>query len=269
MPELNVPMVEPRAYPDRVLCDRHGFHQLLLGLSGGVELEVEGRSSHVTEGVLAVVPALSSHHYLAPCANRILVLDLPQRWCESLELNALFDGSAGGWTRRLPADVAAQAPALLAHPGGLARWLSRVEDSVARGLGRRVGGHRLRLIELLPLVRTDLASPWRVADMAARCHLAEAAFARQFSALVGCSPYAWLTRERLALARRLMQDRHASLTDIALACGFADSAHFSRVFRRQHDLSPRQWRAERRAACLSEEGNGQESTSLRDLARAD
>ncbi|MFC3285810.1 helix-turn-helix domain-containing protein [Litchfieldella rifensis] len=40
----------------------------------------------------------------------------------------------------------------------------------------------------------------------------------------------------------LLLHSRASLTEVALACGFADAAHFSRVFRSRHGLSPRQWR---------------------------
>ena len=51
------PLIETRAYPDRVLTDRHPYHQLLLGQQGCLELEADGRGVHVAAGVLAPIPA--------------------------------------------------------------------------------------------------------------------------------------------------------------------------------------------------------------------
>lgn len=229
------PVIETRAYPDRVLTDRHGFHQLLLGLEGGVELEVDGRGVRVEPGVLAPIGAGDEHHYLAPRENATLVLDLPVAWCEALQLAALFESRP----RRLPAALMVRGRRLgAADVPALAGWLSEVLSEAAP----LVREPRLRLVRLLPAIEADLARPWRVGDWAARCHLAEAAFARQFRALTGQSPHAWLVARRLARARTLMAESTASLTEIALACGFADVAHFSRVFRARHELSPRQWR---------------------------
>ncbi|MCO7217896.1 AraC family transcriptional regulator, partial [Halomonas sp. OfavH-34-E] len=106
---------------------------------------------------------------------------------------------------------------------------------------------RLRLLQLLPRLRGELAHPWRVKEMAALCHLSEAVFARQFRELLGVPPAVWLRRERLALARQLLVTRTRSgsamaLSEVALVCGFHDAAHFSRVFREAHDVSPGAWR---------------------------
>ncbi|MBZ9567117.1 AraC family transcriptional regulator [Modicisalibacter tunisiensis] len=230
-----VPLVEARDYPDRVLSDRHEFHQLLLGLDGHVELEAAGRATRVAPGVLAPVAAGDVHHYLAPGDNRVLVLDLPVAWCQSLALEGLVSRPA----RRLSRALAEQGRGLDGRtPSALAGWLEAV---LATG-GRGVASPRLRLLHLLPAIRADLAHPWRVAEMAACCHLAEAAFARQFRALTGQSPHVWLTAQRLARARELLRDPRASLTEIALACGFADAAHFSRVFRRHVGRPPGEWR---------------------------
>ncbi|MFY0991261.1 AraC family transcriptional regulator [Halomonas sp. C05BenzN] len=229
------PVIETRAYPDRALTDRHAFHQLLLGLEGCVELEAGGRGVRVEPGVLAPVAAGDEHHYLAPRDNATLVLDLPVAWCEALRLEALFEGRP----RRLPAALAARGVGLGARDvPALAGWLSEVLGEAAAC----VHEPRLRLLRLLPEIEADLARPWRVRDWANRCHLAEAAFARQFRALTGQSPHAWLVARRLRLARERMRESSASLTEIALACGFADAAHFSRVFRTRHGVSPRQWR---------------------------
>ncbi|MGR4068590.1 helix-turn-helix domain-containing protein [Billgrantia sp. C5P2] len=248
---LERPVIEARCYPDRVLSDRHGYHQLLLGLDGALELESAGRLTHVTRGMLAPVASGDVHHYLAPGDNRVLVLDLPEAWCEALA----FEGLLQGQVRRLPEELVACGERLDGTGQSLGRWL---ELALAAG-GRRAVPPRLKLLELLPAVRADLAHPWRVADMAVRCHLAEAVFARQFRALTGLSPHEWLVRQRLAHACELLRVGGASLTEVALACGFADSAHFSHSFRRRHGVSPSEWRRLMAAGGASE--RGQDSTS--------
>ncbi|WP_304524847.1 AraC family transcriptional regulator [Halomonas sp. I5-271120] len=229
------PLIAVRSYPDRVLSDRHGYHQLLLGLEGGVELEVAGRGRRVEPGVLVPIPAGETHYYLAPRDNHTLVVDLPQAWCETLALGIGLAPDA----RRLPPALMASARQLEEGDStALAAWLS----SAMRVPAHTAGEPRLRLLRLLPEIEADLARRWRVRDWAARCHLAEAAFARQFHALTGRSPHAWLVERRLAKAKTLMAETSASITEIALACGFGDTAHFSRTFRERHGLSPRGWR---------------------------
>lgn len=243
------PLVETRSYPDRVLTDRHGFHQLLLGLDGALELESSGRLAHVTRGVLTPVASGEVHHYLAPGDNRVLVLDLPEAWCEALT----FEGLLAPTARRLPETLVVQGERLDGSATTLARWLALALEAG----GRRRIPPRLKLLELLPTVRSDLARPWRVGEMARRCHLAEAVFARQFRALTGLSPHEWLVQQRLARARELLRVGNASLTEVAQACGFADSAHFSRSFRRHHGASPSEWRR----SVGSTSASGQNSTS--------
>jgi AraC-like DNA-binding protein len=46
---------------------------------------------------------------------------------------------------------------------------------------------------------------------------------------------------------RLTADRRGSITELAFDCGFSDSAYFSRCFRAQFGVSPRDYRKQRRA----------------------
>jgi transcriptional regulator GlxA family with amidase domain len=47
------------------------------------------------------------------------------------------------------------------------------------------------------------------------------------------------------------------LCQVALSCGFADQAHFSRVFRRLTRRSPNEWRRSHKAGPRCETGNAE------------
>jgi AraC-like DNA-binding protein len=66
--------------------------------------------------------------------------------------------------------------------------------------------------------------------------------ARQFRIVLGTSPYRYLVMRRLELAREQMH-RGRALADVALEAGFADQAHFTRVFRSAFGLTPGRYRA--------------------------
>jgi AraC-like DNA-binding protein len=66
--------------------------------------------------------------------------------------------------------------------------------------------------------------------------------ARHFRALIGTSPYRYLTMRRLDRARSSMR-AGSSLAEAALASGFADQSHMTRQFKRAYGLPPGRWRA--------------------------
>ena len=55
----------------------------------------------------------------------------------------------------------------------------------------------------------------------------------------GLTPQRYLNRLRLIKARHLLRHSDESVTDIAYHCGFGDSNHFSTLFRREFNWSPR------------------------------
>ena len=66
--------------------------------------------------------------------------------------------------------------------------------------------------------------------------------ARQFRSALGTSPYRYSLMRRLDRARaELRRDR--SLADVALAAGFADQAHLTRMFKEAFGVSPARYRA--------------------------
>jgi AraC family L-rhamnose operon regulatory protein RhaS len=62
---------------------------------------------------------------------------------------------------------------------------------------------------------------------------------RQLKSYTGLTPQRYLNRLRLIKARHMLRHGDDSITDIAYRCGFGDSNHFSTLFRREFNWSPR------------------------------
>ncbi len=84
------------------------------------------------------------------------------------------------------------------------------------------------------------------AELEATAGLDRYTLARQFRAMLGTSPYRYLTMRRLDHARASIRGG-ASLADAALAAGFADQSHMTRQFKRAYGLPPGRWTAIHRA----------------------
>ena len=61
----------------------------------------------------------------------------------------------------------------------------------------------------------------------------------------GISPLQYLKHRRLELAKQLLtqkEDEYLRINEIAQACGFADSAYFSRIFKKETGVSPNEYK---------------------------
>jgi AraC family L-rhamnose operon regulatory protein RhaS len=97
-----------------------------------------------------------------------------------------------------------------------------------------------RTVELF-LGRLPLAlhQDWRLEDMARECGLSRTRFAHYCRLLANATPAQHLRRLRLAEAARLIREQPAlSVTEIAFACGFGSSQHFSAAFRAEYGVPP-------------------------------
>lgn len=102
-----------------------------------------------------------------------------------------------------------------------ARHYKRVLDFVARSYGRSI------LVE----------------DLAREAALSPSHFAQLFKRTIGMSPMQFVMTYRVEQAKKKLANRETPLIDIAMSCGFADQAHFSRVFKQIAGESPSKYRA--------------------------
>jgi AraC-like DNA-binding protein len=52
----------------------------------------------------------------------------------------------------------------------------------------------------------------------------------------------WIIERRMAEARKLLMDNDITIQEAARRVGISDPGYFSRLFRRTHGMSPRDWR---------------------------
>jgi AraC family transcriptional regulator len=121
---------------------------------------------------------------------------------------------------RLPPPLAATLPGPSRWEGLLPWQARRVRDYVEGGLDGR------------PSIK----------DAAEHARLSPSYFSRRFRQSFGVTFSRFVAHRRIARAQSMMIRSSSSLCQIALACGFADQAHFTRTFGGVTGSTPSQWR---------------------------
>jgi AraC family transcriptional regulator len=91
---------------------------------------------------------------------------------------------------------------------------------------------------VLELIDARLEQRLSVDELAREVELSPSHFARAFKQATGRPPHQHILTLRLERARRLLEQPGASVSDVALRMGFADQAHFTRLFKRQFGVTP-------------------------------
>jgi len=117
----------------------------------------------------------------------------------------------------------------------LARLLSEPEDARQRSDADRFS-------RLLSELERTCAELWTLDQMAARLQLRRTRFSALFHHYTGDAPLHYLLRLRVEKARRLLRTTDRRVTEIAMACGFASSQHFARVFQQFTGVSASTYR---------------------------
>ncbi|MGX1099665.1 helix-turn-helix domain-containing protein [Amorphus sp. MBR-141] len=82
----------------------------------------------------------------------------------------------------------------------------------------------------------------RLEELAELTQLSQSYFSRAFKVATGSPPHQWHMKARIRKVQEMLCALELPLTEIAVAAGFADQAHFTRVFRRIVGTTPAAWR---------------------------
>ena len=97
---------------------------------------------------------------------------------------------------------------------------------------------------LADFIEAHLAESLRLAQMAELAGLSPFHFARAFKQSFGVPPHRYHTQRRIERAKTLLTEQIATVTEIALAVGFAETSSFSTAFRKATGLAPSDFRRE-------------------------
>lgn len=205
----------------------HAHFQVLVGLDGVLELEVEGRGRRIAAGDGWVVTPGDRHDFESKTGSRCLVLDTDQdlwvrcagRLPAGESMRALSHYLAHCLAQPSPPMLALHhAPALLLEAWGAPAPLTRGRaiDWAALAAWARLRWHR----------------PLAVADLATVACLSPGQFAQRCRDELGMSAMHWLRSQRLAQARHL-RDMGLGVAETARRTGYRSPSALTAALRRQ------------------------------------
>lgn len=96
---------------------------------------------------------------------------------------------------------------------------------------------------LADFIESSLDQAISLGQLAELANLSEFHLARMFRISFGMPPHTWIAARRVDKARQLLSTANLSLQQVANACGYADTSHFSHRFRSAQGVTPARYRA--------------------------
>lgn len=246
------PILTLRQYTHDLIVHSHEHAQLVFGLSGQLDFEVDGRGSQVVQQSFVVVPAHAHHACGSPNGSRCLVLDVPSDHWIAQSLGEHADAS-----RRLLENPGRQP--LKAGQSQLVNWLasSPVNDPLIAQQGavlllaslndaapNSVGGRRLPYAALNAHIDQYAAYPLQVADLARVAGLSSARLHARFIAECGQTPMDYIRSRRLHIAVGLLRETGLPIGEVAIRVGYNSQSAFAAAVLREFGASPGKLRRE-------------------------
>lgn len=100
-------------------------------------------------------------------------------------------------------------------------------------------------------IGTDVAHRLTVEDLAAESGMSVSHFQRLFMRIIGVRPGRYILQQRLNAVSRLLEETDLGISEIAHNTGFCDQSHLTKMFKRERQMTPGDYRARHRRA-----GNG-------------
>ncbi|SEL88145.1 GlxA family transcriptional regulator [Halomonas daqiaonensis] len=102
-----------------------------------------------------------------------------------------------------------------------------------------LGTTQPKLLEIVALMEANLEEPIGLDELADYVDLSRRQLERLFQKHLLCAPSRYYLKLRLTRARQLLKQTSFSIIDVASACGFVSTPHFSKCYREFFGIPPR------------------------------
>lgn len=238
-------LLDLRSYDQEALCHQHDYHQLVLPVSGALELDIAGQGDQIGDRKAAIIAAGSEHGCISDRDNCFVVADLPATLAPELA--------------RLPKFIELD-PALAQYVGFLHEQIQRrtSDDASTAGSSEKQMlllliqllqeryGQALRLDKRIQAARSYLdehyAATISLSALAAIASLSPRQLSKLFREQLGMTPAQYQLEKRMQQSWQLLESTSLPIQQIADQVGYESLAAFSDRFRKHFGRSPRYFR---------------------------
>lgn len=249
-----------RRTPARIAHSRYDGYFVLHLRAGQLSFQQYGRESYLAAGDCVLIDCNAPYRLVCRQATRSVVVRCPRDWLrnwiavpESLAGRPLRPD--GGWSATLASALAnldTEGTADLALPESVIAEQIAALLALAAGPYARVERRSEKLLKrILGTLRARCHEPGLTPAEVAQAHGISKRYLHHLFAQRASTFGDELMRMRLAHAYRLLSDpRFAELnvSEVAARCGFLESSHFARRFRKAYGSAPTEFRARLRAS---------------------
>ncbi|MFJ1266956.1 helix-turn-helix domain-containing protein [Legionella lytica] len=231
--------IELRSYHAESCSHVHDFAQLVLPLSGSMELEINHYAGVIHPDVGVYIAPEERHCFSGGADNLFLVIDVKDKsslWNEGKIPSLLHLSSSAKQLMQFSHHYLTHHERDVFSDALMNQLLLHITTKSFVFAGDTLVQKAKHWIDL------HFAEPVLLSQVAKHCHLSVSQLQRRFKKQVGCALAEYWRMQRLQQAQSLLSRSALSIEEVAFKVGYENLAAFSRRFTKVYGTSPSQWR---------------------------
>jgi AraC family transcriptional regulator len=247
-PSLEIPELQPLQH----------IIEINLLPNSRAEYKTDGRlyQSNVSYGSMMLAPAYACYQIatLSDAESISISLEpdfvartayeiLDSERVELVLIPGTFDPLIYGIGMSLKAEIESSSPVSAFYIDSLANTLAThlLRNYITRTDSRIVAAEEFSqhdFIQVIDYVEANLEQPIELEQLAQIAGMSRFYFCRLFKQTIGLTPHQFVIQRRIERAKHLLTRSNLSISEIAVACGFANQNHLTRYFKRLTNITP-------------------------------
>ncbi|KAB2825965.1 helix-turn-helix transcriptional regulator [Aliivibrio finisterrensis] len=230
----------------------HEYHQLVIGLKGQAEFEINDKSSMIYSGKVGVIPANFKHAFSSLYQAEVLVLNFPQFFGNdelAKRVNELFvdcgyyqlDVQIQNLIQLLVCEIQASVDDHLLNKACSDTIISLLHRHlIDENTEKKI--KRLNQEVIDNFITHHIGSKITISQLSSTVFLGESQFYAIFKQEFGITPHKYIVEKRIQYAKTLLETSQFTVGEIAQQTGFSNQSAFSHAFMKHTGGAPSKYR---------------------------